>query len=495
MYSSVAVGRVSGVAETMLIPLWARATETRRPDAIVRDELAVRMVARIDYDFAKFAPAWRSQLGCAIRARLLDDATRAFARAHPGCVVVNLGCGLDTRFERLKDEPIDLWYDLDLPEAIGVRRQFLSEGERNRFIPRSIFDGSWLDEIDVGGRPLLLISEGLSMYFKREQNRALLDQMIARFAGAELLLETLGPWLVGRSRRHDCVRMVGQAPEFLWGEKSTRDMETWNADLTYVTEWNFFDFHRKRWGGMRWMFLLPGFNRHMGSRITHFRFAPDRAAQSKASGDFKNKGTAFEGIIGGGRYYRFARFFGIGPAFYRKGLGSLRLAPGMRALDLGCGPGALSFALAETGPTDVEIIGVDISKDQIAYAQANAGGFSCPVFFKLASMDETGLADDSVDLVMTSMALHETPPAVRRRAIGEAARVLKPGGRFLLVDWSRPRFGFWGLVWLPMVAFGETRRDNWDNVYPALCQDCGLSLIEDTYINSITRRQVFQKAS
>lgn len=272
---NVTLERITGVPETMLIPLWARATETKRPDAILHDDFAVQIVNLIDYDFSKFEPAWRSQVGCAIRARIFDDATRAFARQNPGCYIVNLGCGLDTRCERMRDEPIAMWFDLDLPEAIALRRKFLSEGDNNCFITKSVFDDSWMGEIRRGSRPLLFISEGLSMYFNKEQNQELLNRMIARFPGAELYLETLGPWLVGRSKRHDSVRMVGNAPEFLWGEKSTREMEAWNPNLRYVTEWNFFDFYPERWGRMRWFFHIPGFNRNMCNRITHFRFVPN----------------------------------------------------------------------------------------------------------------------------------------------------------------------------------------------------------------------------
>lgn len=214
--------------------------------------------------------------------------------------------------------------------------------------------------------------------------------------------------------------------------------------------------------------------------------------------NIKDKGNAFEGVFGGSSYYRFAKWFGIGPEFYRRGLGGIRLSPGMKALDLGCGPGALSFALAEVSAAGVEITGVDISKDQIDYAQANAGKFPCGLDFRRVSMDESGLPDSSIDLVMTSMALHETPPQVRRAAISEAARVLKPGGRFLLVDWSKPKFGLWGLFWLPMIVFGELTRekahDNWKNTYPDLCHEKGLNRVEDAYINSIARRQVFVKA-
>jgi demethylmenaquinone methyltransferase/2-methoxy-6-polyprenyl-1,4-benzoquinol methylase len=108
-------------------------------------------------------------------------------------------------------------------------------------------------------------------------------------------------------------------------------------------------------------------------------------------------------------------------------------------------------------------------------------------------MDDLPYPDEYFDIVVTSMALHETPPNVRRLAILQTARTLKSGGRFILVDWSKPKFGLWGAFWFPMIRWGAQNRDNRQNVYPDLCRQNGLQLKEDYYINSIARRQVFQK--
>lgn len=108
-------------------------------------------------------------------------------------------------------------------------------------------------------------------------------------------------------------------------------------------------------------------------------------------------------------------------------------------------------------------------------------------------MDDLPFPDEHFDLVMTSMALHATPPPVRREAVREAARVVRQSGAFLIVDWGRPRFGVLGLFMLPFVVRGEANRDNWSNVYPELCEQQGLLLAEDRYLNSIARRQVFRR--
>ena len=107
------------VAETLFIPLSMRARETGRPDAIVRDPLAVELTRRIDYDFSQFKHDNMSLTGVAVRTRYLDERTDAFILCHERPVAVFLGCGLDTRLKRLKHAGRAVCYELDLPEVIA----------------------------------------------------------------------------------------------------------------------------------------------------------------------------------------------------------------------------------------------------------------------------------------------------------------------------------------------------------------------------------------
>ncbi|MCG8511577.1 MAG: class I SAM-dependent methyltransferase, partial [Rhodospirillales bacterium] len=147
---------LSGVSETLLIPLWARAAEGKRPDPIFTDTKAAEIVAGVDYDFSKFETAWKSQVGVAVRTKLFDDAVYEFQSRNPDGVVVNLGAGLDTRPVRIRLGDMT-WYDLDLPESMGLRRRFFSESDRCRFLSKSILDLSWMDEVERDGKPVLLI--------------------------------------------------------------------------------------------------------------------------------------------------------------------------------------------------------------------------------------------------------------------------------------------------------------------------------------------------
>ena len=263
---------LKGVPETLLIPLWARAAETAKPNPLVTDDKACEIVAGLDYDFSKFEKAWLTQVGVSVRTKLLDEGVRAFLRRNPDAVVVNLGAGLDTRYTRLAEENV-LWYDLDLPDAIDLRRRFFTATDRWRFLPKSMFDLSWTDEVQDEGRPVLLIAEGLFMYFDEAELKPLVAGLAERFAGAEMFLETLASILVGRSRHHDSVTKMEEVPDFKWGLKDSRDLTRWHPAIEIAEEWNYFDFHKDRWKWFGRIARLPVLRSRMASRIVHLRFA------------------------------------------------------------------------------------------------------------------------------------------------------------------------------------------------------------------------------
>ena len=109
--NKISPSQISVLSETMLIPLWAKAVEYGRPDALLTDAEAARMKEMIDYDFGKFAGVKASQAGCCGRAALIDDEVRRFLESHPDGVVVQLGAGLDARYERLGRPKLTAWYD------------------------------------------------------------------------------------------------------------------------------------------------------------------------------------------------------------------------------------------------------------------------------------------------------------------------------------------------------------------------------------------------
>lgn len=262
--------KLTGVSETMLIPLWARAYETKREDSIVKDAKAIEIMNRIDYDFSKFEGAWMSQTGVAIRTKVLDDGVKHFINNHKDAIVINIGCGLDTRFERIDNGRV-IWYDLDLKQAIDLRKNFFKETKRYKMISKSVFDYSWMDDIDFKNKNILVLSEGVLMYFKEEQIKELLDKMQKKFKKFECLFEIMTPFIVKNSKRHDSVNETNAS--FSWGIKGGKELEQYNSHLKFIEEWNFYDFYRNRWRFLRWLSLIPLVKNNFNNRVAHFKMA------------------------------------------------------------------------------------------------------------------------------------------------------------------------------------------------------------------------------
>ena len=267
--------KLTGVPETLLVALYLRAAETQRTDGIIRDEKAVEMIQSIEYDFARFNKAWASQVGVAVRTEILDEATTAFIRQHPDATVVNMGAGLCTRFNRVDNGSI-IWYELDLLEAIEMRRRFFTETDRYRFIEGSITDFGWMEQIQgAGDSPVLFIGEGLFMYFEGQEVENIFVEMADHFPGAELLFEINGPVSVGRSKYHDALSKTDGKAEFKWGPASGAICETWDERIRFVREWNYLDRHRDRWRFMRLFAYIPPLKRHIMNKIVHLIFRED----------------------------------------------------------------------------------------------------------------------------------------------------------------------------------------------------------------------------
>jgi O-methyltransferase involved in polyketide biosynthesis len=263
---------LTGISETLLIPLGMRATESMRAKSIIHDPVAIDIVNQINYDFSKFKSARLSQLGVSIRTMLLDRALTAFINSHPDTVVINLGAGLDTRHARLGLTDV-IWYELDVPEAIEFRRQFFSPTDKYRFIAKSMFDYSWMDEIEDSGKSVIVIAEGLFMYFEEKELKTLIWRLIDRFPGAEMLLEVLGPFLVGKSKHHDSVSKIDNKPEFKWGLKKSEELTTWHPRIKLINEWCYFDYHKDRAGLIGYIVRLPFIRPQIASRIVHLKFS------------------------------------------------------------------------------------------------------------------------------------------------------------------------------------------------------------------------------
>ncbi len=221
---------LSGVPETMLQTLYARAEESRTRGAI-HDEAAEALVSKLNYDFsiAKRDKSMRS--GVIARTIVLDKLTSAFLAAHPGAVVVNLACGLDTRCYRMTG--FSHWYNLDLPETMAVRARLLpEEGRRVSQIAMSAMD-DWGAQISETNAPVLVIIEGLTMYLTQAEVQKIFRVIAGRFPSATIFVETMNPMVVRRFQERS---IAASGARFTWGVKDGETLAALLPDFRFMEE-------------------------------------------------------------------------------------------------------------------------------------------------------------------------------------------------------------------------------------------------------------------
>lgn len=193
---------LEGVPETQLWTLYHRAVEARRPDGVLDDPRAVRLVDTIDYPFQKNFGTTERGFGQlqALRVRAFDEEITRFLAAHPDGTVVALGEGLETQFWRV-DNGRARWLTVDLPESVELRRALLpAEDDRRRALAQSALDMSWMDAVD-GASNVLVTAQGLFMYFRPPEVRGLLSECAARFPGGGLVFDAMPRWMVTASQK------------------------------------------------------------------------------------------------------------------------------------------------------------------------------------------------------------------------------------------------------------------------------------------------------
>ena len=206
---------LGAVQETLLVPLWARAAEHESRMSILSDPKAAEIVRSLDYDFTTFSRgAIRSRIGIALRTLQFDDWLRAFLAEHPAGTVVDVGCGLNTRFERC-DNGTARWLEVDLPDTMTVRRRFFDETDRRRMLPGSVLEEGWLDAAAELPGPYFFVLEGLLMYFDEPDVRRVLDRLGSRFPGERLAVDLLTPDGVATQGEHDTLKHF--RARFTWG--------------------------------------------------------------------------------------------------------------------------------------------------------------------------------------------------------------------------------------------------------------------------------------
>jgi ubiquinone/menaquinone biosynthesis C-methylase UbiE len=110
------------------------------------------------------------------------------------------------------------------------------------------------------------------------------------------------------------------------------------------------------------------------------------------------------------------------------------VAHGDRVLDVGTGPGYLALAASNLVGPDGGAVGIDASPEMIERARTRAARQGSRAEYFVAAAESLPFDDDTFDVAVSRLVFHHLPGDVKTAALSEVARVLKPGGRILVVD-------------------------------------------------------------
>jgi len=122
------------------------------------------------------------------------------------------------------------------------------------------------------------------------------------------------------------------------------------------------------------------------------------------------------------------------------------LAPGESVLDVGCGTGSLVLASKRRVGRAGLVTDIDASPEMIERARRKAKNKGDGIHFEVARVESLPFPNETFDVILSTLMMHHLPRATRERCVSEMRRVLRPGGRLLVVDFEKPANKRGGLI-------------------------------------------------
>ncbi len=258
---------LSGVEETALLTLYAKAIESQSDDPVLKDERAEEMVKRLDallqvksgkmaYQLRKRSVDPRLTIHLPLRSKKYDEYALEFLEKSPEATIVNIGCGLDARFFRIDNGKVH-FLDLDLPEVIKLKQQLLEENDRYRMIGQSVLNFEWIEHVVNINQPTLILAEGVFMYLPKEEVKKLVLEIQRILPGTELVCElTNRIWVEGLWGKIASIKMRQRIKtkgevNFKFGVSDARELETWGDGIEFLEKWFYMDDNHPKLGWLR----------------------------------------------------------------------------------------------------------------------------------------------------------------------------------------------------------------------------------------------------
>lgn len=221
---------MNNVNKTLYIPLYGKAFVSKK-GIILSDKKAETIWEKEQFPIrGKSKSKWLAYF-MGMRAAVFDTWVKEKLRLSLNAVVVHIGCGMDSRAERVEANGT-LWFDVDFPDVIKERKRYYPETETYRMLPSDARDPKWLEEVPRG-KDAIVLMEGISMYLKREELMSLLARLTEHFGRLFLLCDTYTGMAARISKYKNPINDVGVST--VYGVDEPKELEQ-DTGLSFVQE-------------------------------------------------------------------------------------------------------------------------------------------------------------------------------------------------------------------------------------------------------------------
>ena len=197
---------MDAVNKTLYIPLFGKASVSQK-GIIIKDPKAEEIWKKEGFTLRGKAKSRWLTYYMAMRARVFDEWTKKQLRKYPEAIVLHIGCGMDSRVERINASE-RIWYDIDYPSVIQERKHYFEESGNYRMLSADAFDTKWIGGLDKC-KEAVVIMEGISMYLTGGEIGSLLLALQSQFANVILLMDSYTVFGAKASRFKNPVNDVG----------------------------------------------------------------------------------------------------------------------------------------------------------------------------------------------------------------------------------------------------------------------------------------------
>lgn len=197
---------MNNVNRTLYIPLYGKARVSRQ-GILLSDPTAERIWDSEGFELhGKAKSKWLCYY-MGMRSAVFDRWLSSELERYPDAVVLGIGCGLDSRILRVGSGGHQ-WYDVDFPDVISERKKYFSESDEYHMLGADARETDWIEALP-GGRRLILVMEGVSMYMENERLRELLSALGRHFAGMSALIDCYTVFAAKASKYRNPINEVG----------------------------------------------------------------------------------------------------------------------------------------------------------------------------------------------------------------------------------------------------------------------------------------------